>query len=54
MVARFQDYLAAQVLNEGNIVSLLKSLQITLIEHLKINYRLLSRALKVHGNTAKE
>lgn len=51
---KYKEYLAANVLNEGKIVSfLLTSIQ-SLANVYQVSYRTLSIALKVHVNLAKQ
>lgn len=56
MAARYKEYLAMNVLNEGQIVcSPWASLpKVCLANRTQVSYRALSRALKVHVNAAKE
>jgi len=55
MTQKYQDWLAAQIINEGNIVNPKPPPRLVfLADARQISYRSLSRALKVHSNAAKE
>lgn len=56
MATEYKKYLATEILNEERTVSLNKSLkrQDKVLILFQITYRLLSRAMKVHVNVAKE
>jgi len=55
MTQKYQDWLATQIINEGNIVNPKPPPRLVfLADARQISYRSLSRALKVHSNAAKE
>lgn len=54
MAQEYTEWLAVNVLNEQQNVSIPRSVNIDHANLLKVNYRNLSRALNVHCNLAKQ
>lgn len=54
MAQNYTEYLAINVLNEQQLVSLDADAVVDVTDAFQISYRSLSRALKVHSNLAKQ